>query len=132
MKQTMKNAAIALFTLFAVSTGFTASANTPDSTPVPQMKMIGRTSNDPVFQLNLNNSEFGKFVVIVKDEYGYILHTEVLTGVNVQRLYQLNTDDLSGIGVRFEVFNDKNERTTAFTISNNRTVVQETAVAKLK
>jgi hypothetical protein len=132
MKQTMKNAAIALFTLFAISTGFTASANTPDSTPMPQMKMTGRTGSDPVFQLNLNNNEFGKFIIVVKDEFGYILHTDVLSGVNIQRTYQLNNEELSGVGVIFEVLNEKNEKTTVFSITNKNTVIQQTAVAKLK
>jgi hypothetical protein len=131
MKKTMKNAAIALVTLIAISTGFTASANTPGTVPAPQMKMIGRTSSDPMFQLKLNNQEFGKFIIVVKDEFGYILHTEVLSGVNVQRTYQLNQDELSGVGVSFEIVNEKNE-TTVFTITNSNTVVAQTAVAKLK
>ena len=43
MKKTMKNAAIGLFTLLAVTTGFTAFAtNVNELTPAAELKMIGR------------------------------------------------------------------------------------------
>jgi hypothetical protein len=131
MKKTMKNAAIAFVTLITIGTGLTASATPTPAPAAPQMQMVGRTSSDPMFQLKLNNSEFGKFVVVVKDEFGYILHTEVLSGVNAQRTYQINNDELSGVNVIFEIVNEKNE-TTVFRITNSHTVVQQTAVAKLK
>lgn len=131
MKQTMKNAVIGLFTILAVTTGFTAFANgNNDSTPAAELKLIGRADNQPVFQLNLNNKENEKFVVVVKDEYGVILHQEVISGVNLTRKYQLNTEELDGVGVIFEVISSKTSKMAVFNIKNNTRVINETAIVK--
>lgn len=131
MKQTMKNAVIGLFTILAVTTGFTAFANgNNDSTPAAELKLIGRADNQPVFQLNLNNKENEKFVVVVKDEYGVILHQEVISGVNLIRKYQLNTEELDGVGVIFEVISSKTSKMAVFNIKNNTRVINETAIVK--
>jgi hypothetical protein len=132
MKKTMKNAAIGLFTLLAVTTGFTASANTSNEvTPVAELKMIGRSQNQPIFQLSLNNKVAEKFVVVVKDEFGVILHQETISGVNITRKYQLNTEELEGVDVTFEVISTKSTESTVFSIKNNTRVVNETAIVKL-
>jgi hypothetical protein len=131
MKQTMKNAVIGLFTILAVTTGFTAFANgNNDSTPAAELKLVGRADNQPVFQLNLNNKENEKFVVVVKDEYGVILHQEVISGVNLIRKYQLNTEELDGVGVIFEVISSKTSKMAVFNIKNNTRVINETAIVK--
>ena len=51
MKKTMKSAAIGLFTLLAVTTGFTASAG-DTTTGGAELKIAGQLNNQPVFQLN--------------------------------------------------------------------------------
>ncbi len=131
MKQTMKNAVIGLFTILAVTAGFTAFANSNnDGTPAAELKLIGRADNQPVFQLNLNNKETEKFVVVVKDEYGVILHQEVISGVNITRKYQLNTEELEGVGVIFEVISSKTSKMAVFNIKNNTRVINETAIVK--
>jgi len=132
MKKTMKNAAIGLLTLLAVTTGFTAFAtNVNELTPAAELKMIGRSQNQPIFQLSLNNKEAEKFVIIVKDEFGVILHQETISGVNITRKYQLNTEELEGVDVTFEVFSAKSTQSTVFSIKNNTRVVTETAIVKL-
>ncbi len=132
MKKTMKNAAIGLFTLLAVTTGFTAFANTSNEvTPTAELKMIGRIDNQPLFQLSLNNKVSEKFVVVVKDEFGAVLHQETVTGVNITRKYQLNTEELEGVDVTIEVIGVKTTQSTVFSIKNNTRIVNETAIVKL-
>ncbi|NCU05370.1 MAG: hypothetical protein GXC73_15435 [Chitinophagaceae bacterium] len=132
MKKSMKNAVIGLLTLVAVTTGFTTFANdTKEITPSAELKMIGRWDNQPIFQLKLNNAQAEKFVIVVKDEFGVILHQETITGVNVTRKYQLNTEDLEGVDVTVEVTSTKATQPVVFSIKNNTRVVSETAIVKL-
>ena len=132
MKQSMKNAVIGLLTLVAVTTGFTTFANdTKDITPSAELKMIGRLDNQPIFQLKLNNTVAEKFVIVVKDEFGLILHQETVSGVNITRKYQLNTEDLDGVDVTVEVSSAKTTQPVVFSIKNNTRVVSETAIVKL-
>jgi len=127
MKQTMKNAAIGLFTLLAVTTGFTASAG--DTTEAAELKIAGQLNNQPVFQLDLNNATTQRFIIVVKDEYGTVLHEEIVYGTNISRKFQLNSE-LQGIDVRFEIRNVRSSKTAVFNVKNNTKVIAEASIVK--
>ena len=130
MKKTMKNAAIGLFTLLAVTTGFNASAGDPTTTIGIELKATGKLNNQPVFQLDLNNKAASKFLIVIKDEFGVTLHQEVVSGVNISRKYQLNTEELFDVDVRIEILDVKTSTTAVFNIVNSTRVVNETAIVK--
>ncbi|MBY0478706.1 MAG: hypothetical protein K2Q24_13750 [Chitinophagaceae bacterium] len=124
MKKTMKSAAIGFLTLIASVTTFTASAGDPE------LKAAGKNKNQPVFQLDLNNHVNSKFMIIVKDEFGVTLYQEVVTGVQISRKFQLNTDELGGVGINFEIIDVKNDKTSVFQIQNSTRIVNETYIVK--
>ncbi|MEQ1797814.1 MAG: hypothetical protein ABL872_07670, partial [Lacibacter sp.] len=95
MKKTIKNAAIGLFTLLAVTTGFTASAGDV-TTGGAELKIAGQLNNQPVFQLSLNNTANQRFIIVVKDEFGTVLHEEIVYGTNIKRRFQFNKE-LEGV-----------------------------------
>ncbi|MBK8086718.1 MAG: hypothetical protein IPK31_01325 [Chitinophagaceae bacterium] len=128
MKKTIKNAAIGLFTLLAVTTGFTASAG-DTTTGGAELKIAGQLNNQPVFQLNLNNTANQRFIIIVKDEYGTVLHEEIVYGTNITRKFQFNKE-LEGIDVRFEIRDVKGSKTEVFNVKNSSKVVSESAIVK--
>lgn len=131
MRTTIKNAVIGLLTLVAVTTGISANATTANAVnPGAELKMIGRLDNQPVFQLSLNNTTNEKYVVVVKDEFGAILYQENVSGVNVKRKYQLNTEELGFVGVTIEVISTKDAKPAVFTIENSTRVVEETLIVK--
>ena len=128
MKKTIKNAAIGLFTLLAVTTGFTASAG-DTTTGGAELKIAGQLNNQPEFQLNLNNTANQRFIIIVKDEYGTVLHEEIVYGTNITRKFQFNKE-LEGIDVRFEIRDVKGSKTEVFNVKNSSKVVSESAIVK--
>ncbi len=132
MRTTMKNAVIGLFILLTVATGINANATTvvTDAAPAAELKMIGRLDNQPVFQLSLNNASSERFLVIVKDEFGAILYQENVSGVNIKRKYQLNTEELGYVGITIEVTSTKDAKPAVFTIENSTRVVAETLIVK--
>ncbi len=132
MRTTMKNAVIGLFTLLTVATGINANATTvvTDAAPAAELKMIGRLDNQPVFQLSLNNTSSERFLVIVKDEFGAILYQENISGVNIKRKYQLNTEELGYVGITIEVTSTKDAKPAVFTIENSTRVIAETLIVK--
>ncbi len=128
MKKTIKNAAIGLFTLLAVTTGFTASAG-DTTTGGAELKIAGQLNNQPVFQLNLNNTANQRFIIVVKDEFGTVLHEEIVYGTNITRKFQFNKE-LEGIDVRFEIRDVKGSKTEVFNVKNSSKVVSESAIVK--
>ena len=131
MKTTIKNTLIALFTFASIIAVNVANATvTEDVIPAAELKVIGHFDNQPVFQLSLNNAQKAKFIVIVKDETGAIVYQETVSGVNIKRKYQLNTEELGATGLSFEVIGKNNEKPVVFTVESNVTINEETLIVK--
>lgn len=131
MKTTIKNTLIGLFTfaaIFAVS--FANATTTEDVSPAAELKVVGKLDNQPVFQLSLNNAQNAKFIIVVKDETGAIVYQETVSGVNIKRKYQLNTEELGASGLSFEIIGKNNEKPVVFTVESNVTINEETLIVK--
>lgn len=133
MKTTIKNAVIGLFTLVAVIAVNVANATTTEEVlPAAELKLITHIDNQPVFELSLKNAQKATFVVIVKDEFGVVVYQETVSGVDIKRKYQLNTEELGTVGLRFEISSKGNEKPAVFTVENSSRISQETSVVKIK
>lgn len=131
MKTTIKNTLIGLFTFAAILTVSVANATTIEEvTPAAELKLVGKLDNQPVFQLSLNNAQNAKFIVVVKDETGAIVYQETVSGVNIKRKYQLNTEELGATGLSFEIIGKNNEKPVVFTVESNVTISEETLIVK--
>ncbi|HMO33053.1 MAG TPA: hypothetical protein PKE63_00600 [Lacibacter sp.] len=100
MKKFLITSAFALSLLLSFT-----NAVAGEGTPAPELKAAGRINKQPVYQLRLNNSTAASYYLLVKDEFGVVLHEETLSGSNITRNYQLNTLELGATPVIFEVYN---------------------------
>ena len=133
MKTTIKNAVIGLFTLVAVIAVNVANATTIEEVlPAAELKLITHIDNQPVFELSLKNTQKATFVVMVKDEFGAVVYQETVSGVDIKRKYQLNTEELGTVGLRFEISSKGNEKPAVFTVKNSTRISEETSVVKIK
>ena len=131
MKTTVKNTLIALFTFMAiVAVNTVNAAATEDVTPAAELKVIAHFDNQPVFQLSLNNAQNEKFLVVVKDEFGAVVYQETVSGVNIKRKYQLNTEELGTVGLTFEIIGKTNAKPVVFTVENSSRINEETLIVK--
>lgn len=127
-----------LITIFIM--GFTQPAisqvplfNEADQNPI-ELKAIGPLNKQPLFQLNVNNTEAGEFLVKVKDAIGVLLYSETLKGKNIWRKYRLDVseEDLdANFKVSFEITNVKTRETFVYNATRNSRVIEEVVVAKL-
>ena len=133
MKTTIKNAVIGLFTLVAViAVNFANATTTEEVLPAAELKLITHIDNQPVFELSLKNTQKATFVVMVKDEFGAVVYQETVSGVDIKRKYQLNTEELGTVGLRFEISSKGNEKPAVFTVENSTRISEETSVVKIK
>ena len=138
MKQTIttktKMIAIGLFTLCTMGLSNATFAGIKPDSPT-EFKFIGNVKDNPVFQLNLNNTDADSYFISVKDESSNILYSEKVKGVNLSRKYQLDIDasDLNapGFGVSVEVTSAKTHKTQVYKISSTTTVNNSIVVVKL-
>lgn len=131
MKTAVKKTLIALFTFIAiVAVNSTNAATTEEVAPAAELKIVGKLDNQPVFQLSFNNTTNEKFLVVVKDESGAVVYQETVSGVNIKRKYQLNTEELATTGLTFEIIGKGNTKPVVFTIENNVTINEEMLIVK--
>lgn len=131
MKTTIKNTLIGLFTFAAIIAVNVANATTTEEVaPAAELKIVGKLDNQPVFQLSFNNTTNEKFLVVVKDETGAVVYQETVSGVNIKRKYQLNTEELATTGLTFEIIGKGNTKPVVFTIENNVKISEETLIVK--
>ena len=135
MTKAMRNYGILAITLIAFTLSFStvtlANEEGPKKT-VSELKYVGKLQNQPVFQLDLNNTEEEEFSVTFRDEYGNILFSEKFTGVNITKKFLLNNDELSDAHLNVVVKARKRNTTDVYIINRNTSYVEETVVNKIK
>lgn len=131
MKTTIKNAVIGLFTFVAIiAVNFANATTTEEVTPAAELKLLTHIDEQPVFQLSLNNTQDEKFFVVVKDEFGTVVYQETVSGVNIKRKYQLNTEELGTVGLKFEIISKGNTKPVVFTVQNSSRISEEMLIVK--
>ncbi len=119
--------AIAIMVTFTLASAQSFAGNIGDN-PV-ELKYVGNTNNQPVFLLNFNNSEADEFVVMLKDDAGYVLYSEKVEGKQISRKYRLNTEEVDG-NIFIEVSSKKSGK-TIYTVNRKSRVVEDVVVNKL-
>jgi hypothetical protein len=112
MKKILVSSAILLS---AILTSTTVTAG--DKTPAAEINAAGFINKQPVYQLRLKNNTAASYFIVVKDEFGVVLHEESVSGVNITRHYQLNTLELGNTQVVFEVFTSNGVLAGTFKVS---------------
>jgi len=125
--------AVAILTLaiFGVSTS-TFAAKTPNE-PI-ELKYVGQTANQPVFQLNLNNREASQYYINIKDVNGKVIYSEKVQGSGITRNYRFDIKDVDmtspDFGLTVEVTDAKTKQTQVFHVKSKTQVIQNFEVAK--
>lgn len=127
----LKLSAIALMTILSVA----ATSNVKASEDIKpkagiDLKFIGNNENQPVFQLNVHNTEEDEFTVTFRDDQNNILYTGKLKGVSVTKNFQLNTEDGDGT-LSVEVKSRKTNKSEVYKINKTVSYTQEIVVNKL-
>jgi hypothetical protein len=135
MKKAMRNFGIFTIALLAFTLAFSTVtlANDEDGkdSHVTELKFIGNVENQPVFQLNLSNTEEDEFTVTFRDEFGNVLYTDRFKGANVSKKFLLKSEDLADANLNV-IVRSKKGATEVYSINRSHSYVEETTVNKVK
>lgn len=134
MKKAMRNFGIFSIALLAFTLAFSTVtlANDEKPAPVTELKFIGNLEDQPVFQLNLNNTIEDEFTVTFRDENGNILYTDKFKGANITKKFMLKSEELGDATLNVVVRGKKNNTTEVYSINKSHSYVEETVVNKVK
>lgn len=130
MKTTMNTLSKTIVVLVAVFTmSFSTTTGTPEKAGNPvELKYIGTKENQPMFQLNLNNTETDEFAVTIRNGNGEVVFKEKVKGSLISRKYQLRTEDFSAAGFTFEVVSKNTKSKSSYTVNETSRLVQDISV----
>ena len=121
--------AVALVSGVAVSAPAFAG-ETPN--PAIELKFIGHSNNQLVFQLNLKNAEEDEYIINITDKDGGVLYTERVKGTNLVKKLIFNKEEIGDDVLRVKVRSKKTNLTETYEINRSTRVVEETTVNKVK
>lgn len=101
------------------------------SNPAIELKFIGHSNNQLVFQLNLKNTEEEEYVINITDKEGNTIYTERIKGVNISKKLLFNKEEIGDDIMRVKVRSKKTNVTETYEINRSTRVVEETSVNKL-
>jgi hypothetical protein len=131
MKTKIRNyGTIALFIAFSLVATVTFANDEKKTPPAAELKYIGISKNQPVFQLDLNSVNEENFAICIKDQFGEVLYSERIKAKAYTRKFQLDTETLGDAILRVEVKSGKN-KPEVFTINRNTRFYEETSISKL-
>jgi hypothetical protein len=127
-----KTMAIAVFAALTIAStsNVMASGDTKPKAGI-DLKFIGNNDNQPVFQLNVNNTEDDEYLVTFRDEQNNVLYAGKLKGINITKNFQLNTDDGADGTMSVEVKSKKSNKAEVYKINRTTSYTQEIVVNKL-
>ncbi len=129
-----KMIAVALLAACTFGSVNTTLAATNPNEPI-ELKYMGKTENQPVFQLNLNNTAESEYYISIKDESGKVLYSEKVKGENITRNYRIDIDEFDltspDFGITVQVTTAKTHKTEVFHVKSTAHVVENYEVAKL-
>jgi hypothetical protein len=136
MKHTFRkttNIALGLSVLFLMGTAHGVFAAPATDNPT-EVKFLGKEKSQPLFQLNINNSEKETYVIVIKNSSGSEIYSEKVTGANLARKYRLeiSEEELNSpdFGLTFEVTSLKTNHTQTYKVSQKTQYIQGFEVSK--
>lgn len=125
MKQKIKitrTITMGLFSLCILSFTAPTFAGVKNNNPV-ELKFIGQNKSHVSLQLDLHNTEAGEFFVNIKNSSYHSLYSEIMTGTNLSKIFNLNVDEAdfnaTGLNIRVEVTSEKTHKTQVYEINSN-------------
>lgn len=127
----IKIVALALVTLFTTTIAAPAFAIN-DENKNAEVSYVGNLNDMPVYRLSLKNQTNEVFFVSVTDSDGNMLYNEKVSGINIVRNYQFDSEALNEYELTFTISNVKGKTISAYNVSKSKKVIDEVAVNKVK
>jgi hypothetical protein len=131
MKLVSKNSLASLS--LVVLLGFTPNTKTETiiKNPGIALRLAGQETNQPVLQLDIENSRKDVFFISIKDQDGIVLHKENARNENITRRFRLDTEDLKDAVLQVTITSKATAKPTVFEVRMNTKVTQETKIVTL-
>lgn len=133
MKTNYRNMVIAVLALMVAFTTPALAHDGDKETPAAtEFRFIGNVEKQPVFELNLINSD-DEYTVTFRDQNGNILYNDKYKGAaGLSKKFILKTEDFGEVAVKVVVRSKKTGTSDVYTINRTQSDVEETVINKIR
>ena len=133
----MKTISVRLFAIALTATLMTAFASpalaNDEKKAIPvELKFVGNLRDQPLFHLVFNSTEENEYTITIRDDYSNTFYRENVKGTAFMKKFLLNTEELDGAKLKFEISSKAYDKPVVFEINNQTRFVEEIVVSKLK
>lgn len=97
-----------------------------------ELKYVGLFNNNPVVEVLFNGKKEDLYTIGFRDKDGVLFYSEKVKIAKGSKKFALNIDEVNLSSVTIEVRNKNSKTEEVFAIQNNKSVVEETVVVKVK
>lgn len=131
VRQTL-NLAILACVLVAGSLTASYAAETPVAKTSPvELKYIGQVNEQPVFEVNIDNSKGENLFLNLEDEDNNVLYTDKFNDKSFSKKFQFAMSEAGSTKITMNLFTKDDKKTQVFEIKNVAQVVQNVVVTKV-
>ncbi len=123
----LKPTALALVLVLAFSN---VKANDKIKPAEVEIKYIGKTNGNPIFQINFENAQGDNVYLALRDEYGNTIFGDFVKEKGYSRKIQFDNVDLSDLKLTLTLRSKNGTHKQNFQISKNVQLVENVEVAK--
>ncbi|MBK5269798.1 MAG: hypothetical protein JJE22_02170 [Bacteroidia bacterium] len=136
MKKVWQKTNIVAFALIVILTTATASvtlANDSTGSVPSELKYLGITNEQLVFQLNIDGTGVEtNYTVLIVDKAGNTLYRENVKGEKLSKRFLINSDLVNENELKFQITNRKSNETVVYQVNQTVRTIQDVVVNKLK
>lgn len=107
-----------------------AAEGTPKEAPV-EIKYLGTTAGQPLFQINFSNPQAEEVVLTLRDDAGNLIFSDVVRGASYSKKLQFSELGDDKLKVKLTLRTKKDYQTQNFEISRSTRVIEDVAVVTL-
>jgi hypothetical protein len=96
-----------------------------------ELKYVGKVHEQPIFQLNIENTQNEDLYLSLEDEVGNILYTEKFSEKNFSKKFQFDLSQSTTTKIKMTVSTKSSRQSQVFEINNVQTLVENVVVTKV-
>lgn len=103
----------------------TLANNNGDKDNKTTIEYVGELNQLPIYKLSLKNPDNVTYYLTITNSKNEVIHTDMLSGSNIIRNYQITGVTNGDYNVTFTIKNVKGEKISSFSVKGNKQLVNE-------
>jgi len=131
VRNTFLHASMAFILVAGLSTAVQAQENSKPVTGPVEIKYLGISDGQPVFQVEFENAKEESVNITIRDQDGSILYVERFKDKKFSKKFKFERPDFDQVKLKFTLSGENGVQSEVFGITSSSRTIQDVVVTKL-